>query len=61
MVCVVVGEMPELLGLVEAPLEVLGGDKVLRHLDAVVDVAHLNNLFSKGYFEGEVVLLCVEK
>ena len=39
---VVVGEVPELLGLVEAPLQVLGGYKVLRHLDAVVDVAYLN-------------------
>ena len=42
MVGVVVGEVPELLGLVEAPLQVLGGYKVLRHLDAVVDVAYLN-------------------
>ena len=41
---VVVGEVPELLGLVEAPLQVLGGYKVLRHLDAVVDVAYLNNI-----------------
>ena len=35
-------EVSELLGLVEAPLQVLGRDKVLRHFDAVVDVSHLN-------------------
>ena len=36
-----VAEVPELLGLVEAPLKVLGGDKVLGDLDAVVDIANL--------------------
>ena len=34
-------QVAELLGLVEAPLQVLGGDKVLGHLNAVVDVADL--------------------
>lgn len=37
----VVREVPELLGLVEAPLQVLRGHEVLGHLDAVVDVPHL--------------------
>ena len=43
MVGVVVCEVSELLCLVEAPLQVLGGHKVLRHLDAVVDVSYLKN------------------
>ena len=42
MVGVVVREVPELLGLVEAPLQVLRGHVVLSHLDAVVDVPNLN-------------------
>ena len=36
-----VAEVPELLSLVEAPLEVLRGHKVLGDLDAVVHVANL--------------------
>jgi len=38
---VAVGEVPELLGLVEAPLQVLRRHEVLRHFDTVVDVPHL--------------------
>ena len=45
MVGVAVGEVPELLGLVEAPLQVLRGHEVLRHFDAVVDVTHLNTAY----------------
>ena len=41
MIGVVVCEVPEVLGDVEAPLETFGGDKVLGHLDAVVDVSNL--------------------
>ena len=40
---VAVGEVPELLCLVEAPLQVLRGHKVLRHFDTVVNVPHLYN------------------
>lgn len=40
-VCVCVAEMSELLRLEEAPLQVLRGDKVFGHFDAVVDVANL--------------------
>ena len=43
---VVVGEVPEVLGDVEAPLEALGGHKVLGHLDAVVDVPNLRRKYS---------------
>jgi hypothetical protein len=41
---VAVGEMPELLRLVEAPLQVLRGHEVLRHFYTVVDVPHLGDI-----------------
>ena len=38
---VTLAQVPELLGLVEAPLKVLGRHEVLGHLDAVVHVPDL--------------------
>ena len=43
MVGVGVAEVPELFGLVETPVKVLRGDKVLSNLDAIVNVANLQN------------------
>ena len=43
MVGVGVAEVPELFGLVEAPVEVLRGDEVLSNLNAIVNVANLQN------------------
>jgi hypothetical protein len=45
---VAVGEMPELLRLVEAPLQVLRGHEVLRHFYTVVDVPHLGDTVIKS-------------
>ena len=41
-VCMAVCQVPELLCLVETPLQVFRGYKVLSHFDTVVDISHLN-------------------
>jgi len=49
---VVVGEVPEVLGDVEAPLEAFRGHKVLGHLDAVVHVSDLRERYMRPVWAG---------